>query len=217
MSTFKRCPQTVNEMANEILFKFETHEPLISAGVTTDFVFAYPDLDEATGEPIGDAIKHHGTKALGLCRIIPLKDRAMGRADTEITIDSPWWDEATEDEQRALLDHELHHIAVKMDKRGLVRDDLGRPVIQLRKHDVEIGWFKAVGARHGRNSMERIQARQIMCDMGQYFWPGLTGEIPAPDLQTGIEEFHAKMSKIAGPGGSVTISTGGKSATIKGK
>jgi hypothetical protein len=178
MSTFKRCPQEVNEIANEILFQFETHKPVINAGVTIDFVFAYPDLDESTGEPIGDAIKHHGIKALGLCRIIPLKDRAMGRADTEITLDAAWWDEASDDEQRALLDHELHHIAVKIDKRGLVRDDLGRPVIQLRKHDVEIGWFKAVGARHGKFSMERIQAAQIMCDHGQYFWPDLASLSP---------------------------------------
>jgi len=171
MATYERASEDVKEMANGILFEFASHEPLIKAGVTIDFLFASPNYDEQTGEPIGDAIMLHGQKALGVCRKIQLKDRAKGMADAEITLDKPWWDEASPEERRALLDHELHHIAIKIDKRGLVKDDLGRPVIQLRKHDVQIGWFKDVAARHGDSSVERRQARQIMLDHGQYFWP----------------------------------------------
>lgn len=193
MSTFKRCPDEVKQLANSILCEFETHQPLLDARVTVDYVFAYPQLDEKSGEPVSDAITKNGVKALGLCRALPLKDRAMGRADAEITLDAYWWDSATEEERRALLDHELHHIAIKIDKRGLVRDDLGRPVLQLRKHDFEVGWFKAVAARHGIHSQERLQARQVMCDYGQYFWPEIAGEVSDADATK------------------VTISTGGKS------
>ena len=157
-------------MAAEILHAFETHAPLLDAGVTTDFVFAYGERDD-DGELTGDAITHHGVKALGLCKKVKLEDRALGQADTRIVIDGDWWSTAPEAEQRALLDHELHHIEVKVDKRGLVLDDLQRPVVNLRKHDVEIGWFKVIAARHGIDSQERIQARQIMADNGQYFWP----------------------------------------------
>ena len=178
MPTYQKCPKQVEDMANEILAAFETHEPLIDAGVTTDYVFAFGAKNE-DGDLVGDAITHHGAKALGLCKKIKLEDRALGQADTRIILDGDWWPTAPEAEQRALLDHELHHIAVKIDKRGLVKDDLGRPVIQMRKHDVEIGWFKVVAARHGLNSQERIQARQIMADDGQYFWPEIKGE-PAP-------------------------------------
>jgi len=158
-------------MARELLFEFETHQPIVQAGVTIDFVFAFADIDEQTQEPVGNALSKNGIKALGLCRKIPLKDRAMGRADVEISLDGQWWEEATHAERRALLDHELHHVAIKTDKRGLVRDDLGRPVIQLRKHDYEFGWFKCVAARHGRASIERQQASEMMLDAGQYFWP----------------------------------------------
>jgi hypothetical protein len=173
MSKFQRCDNSISEMANEILFEFVSHAPLINAGVTIDYVFAYADTDDA-GTPIGDALSKNGVKALGICRKIPLKDRALGRADAEISLDADWWKEATREEQRALLDHELHHIAIKIDKRGLVRDDLGRPVLQLRQHDYDIGWFKIIAARHGRNSAECQQAAEMMLDAGQYFWPGIT-------------------------------------------
>lgn len=176
MATFQRCPQTVNDMANEILCEFETHKPLLDARVTIDFVFAFADIDEQTNQPIGNALSKNGVKAIGLCRKIALKDRAMGRADAEISLDGQWWEQASDAERRALLDHELHHIATKTDKRGLVKDDLGRPVLQLRKHDYEFGWFKAIAARHGRASIERQQAAEMMCDAGQYFWPGITTE-----------------------------------------
>jgi hypothetical protein len=171
MSTFKRCPDEVNQMANQILCEFDTHRPLLDARVTVDYVFAFADIDEQTQEPVGNALSKNGVRALGLCRKIALKDRALGRADAEISIDGQWWEDATDAERRALLDHELHHIAVKTDKRGLVRDDLGRPVIQLRKHDYEFGWFKVIAARHGRASQERQQAGEMMLDAGQYFWP----------------------------------------------
>ena len=121
-------------MAKELLAQFETHHPIRDAGVTIDFVFAYAKQDEA-GNPVGNALTKNGCKCGGLCRKMPLKDRALGRADVEIALDGDWWRDATEDERRALLDHELHHIAVKIGKTGLVRDDLGRPVILLRKHD----------------------------------------------------------------------------------
>lgn len=101
----------------------------------------------------------------------------MGRGDAEITIDNQWWEESTEEEKRALLDHELHHIALKIDKRGIVRDDLGRPKIQMRNHDLEIGWFKVIAARHGDNSQERLQAKHAMNNMGQYFWPEIAGKM----------------------------------------
>lgn len=163
-------------MARELLCEFATHKPLLDARLTIDFVFAFAEIDEQTQEPKGNALSKGGVKALGLCRKIPLKDRAMGRADAEIALDGQWWESATREEQRALLDHELHHIAVRMDKRGLVRDDLGRPVIQLRKHDYEFGWFAVIAARHGRASIERQQAAEMMLDAGQYFWPSIAQE-----------------------------------------
>ena len=163
-------------MALELLCRFETHQPLLDAKVKIDFMFAIPELDEKTGKPKGDAIKKNGVKALGLCRIVSLKERAMGRADAEITLDQYWWESAIEPEQQALLDHELHHIGLKLEHNMPVLDDIGRPIIKLRTHDFEVGWFAVVAARHGNNSQERIQARKAMTNLGQYFWPDIFGE-----------------------------------------
>lgn len=172
MPTFEKCDLSVAAMAKELLDQFETHHAVRDAGVTIDFVFAYANQDEA-GNPVGNALTKNGCKCGGLCRKMPLKDRALGRADVEIALDGDWWRDATDDERRALLDHELHHIAVKIGKTGLVRDDLGRPVVLMRKHDYDFGWFKVIAARHGKHSQERYQATEMMNISGQYFWPAI--------------------------------------------
>ena len=195
MPTFQKCPFEVNELANLILKKYEENESLVTAGVTIDFVFAYSDKDENTGEPLNNALNCHGCKALGITRKIPLKDRAQGRSDAEIALDGDWWNEASIEEKESLLDHEIHHLQVRIDKRGLVRDDLDRPVITLRKHDYEFGWFKSVAARHGLHSMERLQASQIMCDAQQYFWPGLRPQTSVVDVQTETPEL-SRVSRL---------------------
>jgi hypothetical protein len=158
-------------MANEVLCKYETHQPLLDAHVNVDFVFAYANVDPDTGLKIGYALKLHGRECTGIARKIQLKDRVKGMGDAEISLDGDWWEQANDEERRALLDHELHHLMVKIDKRGLVRDDIGRPVIVMRPHDVEFGWFKVIAARHGMASQERQQAAIMMSDAGQYFWP----------------------------------------------
>jgi len=156
-------------MALEIINAYDTHESLRTL-VKIDYVFAFPDLDETTGEPINFALTKGGLKALGIARKIPLKDRAMGRGDAEISLDGYWWQHTDEEEQRALLDHELTHIFATAK-----RDDLGRPIIKLRKHDVEFGWFNCVAARHGEFSQERIQAASMMEIQGQFYWPAVAG------------------------------------------
>jgi putative metallopeptidase len=173
MPTFQKCPVAINEMANSILCQFDTHQPLLDAHVKIDFVFAYGDRDEQ-GVLVSNALSKNGCRALGIARKMPLKDRAMGRGDAEIALDHDHWETISEKEQRALLDHELHHLSVKIDKRGIVRDDLNRPVLQLRHHDYEFGWFNVVAERHKGASIERIQAAQILEDSGQFYWPALT-------------------------------------------
>lgn len=177
MPTFERCDESINELAAELIAKYETHEPLKAAKVKVDYVFAYGDVDDK-GKQLNDALTKNGIKCLGLTRKISLKDRALGRGDAEISLDGDWWKEASAEQQAALLDHELHHVAVKTDKAGNIQwDDLGRPQIKLRKHDVEVGWFACIAERHGAASQERIQAASIMDMTGQYFWPGIAPSI----------------------------------------
>jgi hypothetical protein len=166
MAHYERAPQSVVELASEILCEFETHKPLLDCRVKVDYIFAWCEKEG------GVAIRYHGAQALGLCRRLSLKHRVMGRGDAEILVDGEWWMKASKAERRALLDHELHHIEVNTKKT----DAAGRPVLRLRKHDVEIGWFKIVAERHGQHSIERMQARMMMDQHGQSFWPDLVGK-----------------------------------------
>lgn len=177
MPTFIKCDESVVSLAAAILCEFESHKPILSARTRIDYVFAYSDKDDQ-GQPKGDAIRHRGQRALGLCRKIKLKDRVMGRADAEITLDGDWWETATEAERRALLDHELHHINIEMDSNGKsLTDDFSRPKITLRKHDFEFGWFSIIAARHGKASQECKQADFIVDKSGQAFWPEIYGKL----------------------------------------
>ncbi len=172
-STFERCPKNVEHMAKALLEEFDTHKPLLDSGAIIDFMFARAEVDEKTGERKGYAITKGGVRALGQARKVPLKERAMGRGDAEVMLDGDHWDDIPEDQQRAILDHELHHLTPKIDKRGLMRDDLGHPVLELRKHDYEYGWFNIIAARHKAASQERIQAKRMFDNHGQAYWPEL--------------------------------------------
>lgn len=160
-------------MTDEILSRFASHKPLLDANVTVDLVFAFGERDE-DGNLLTNALNKNGIPALGITRKISLKDRALGRADAEIALDGDWWQQkSSEEQQAALLDHELHHIACKMKKGQFCYDNLGRPELKLRKHDVEVGWFACIAERHGANSVEQIQAKIVLDRFGQYLFPSL--------------------------------------------
>lgn len=187
MPTFQKCDASVYKLANDIILKFDTHKPLGASGCKIDLVFAFCDRDEKSGRPLNDALTKNGIRALGITRSIPLKDRALGRGDAEVALDGDWWKEVGAEEQEAMLDHELHHISIKCDKNGNIHyDDLNRPLIKIRKHDVEVGWFRVIAERHGSASIEQQQAKKIMDSQGQFYWPGI-----APTVQL---EYQGKMT-----------------------
>lgn len=126
---------------------------------------AIVDLVDCYNTSGGAAVTHNGLPALAVIRVVPLKDRTMGRGDVEITFDGAAVGHLTEDEQRALIDHELYHLEIKRNKDGQVKyDDLGRVEFKLRPHDREFGWFDAIAARWGKYSIEVKQAVGMIKD-----------------------------------------------------
>ena len=165
MPKFIKCPEEVHALARKILREFETHAPLLKAKVEIDLVFALAEGNDA-GMP-GRSLRLGGYPCLGIARIIKYKDRVMGRGDVEVSIDGDWWAKATEAERRALLDHELHHFEIKMKGDRILKDDEGRPLVGMRKHDFDFGWFEIIAARHGLHSQEVQQARRMMEKSGK--------------------------------------------------
>lgn len=163
MPTFEKCGSDVRAMAQKLLVN---HQAVADRGVRIDLLFAFGERDETTGELKGHALKKGGVRALGICKVVSLKDRTKGMGDVEITLDYDHWATLDERDQEALLDHELHHIVVSADS-----DQLGRPKIKMRKHDFEVGWFKVIAERHGAHSVEQQQARFVFDHAGQAFFP----------------------------------------------
>lgn len=175
----------VDEIAKSLIVRYETHDTLTDNHVRVDFLFAFADVDETTGEICGDALKCHGVKALGIARKLSPKDRAKGLGDAEICLDGDWWANADEKEREALLDHELHHLCAT-DKR----DNLGRPVIKLRKHDYQFGCFDVIANRHGHHSQEQQQAKSMMEVSGQFYWPGISSVLGKSPGKTRIHNLE---------------------------
>lgn len=169
MATYRRANQDLQELLQKLLESY--HPDLIEFGVRIDLLWAYADRDEATGEIQSPAIVHNGYPAAGLCKINSLIDRALGLGDVRILLDHDQWESFNPRTQAAVLDHELEHVILRDE-----RDDLGRPKIKMKKHDVQAGWFRAVAERHGAHSLERIQAKMVYDASGQAFWPDMAGE-----------------------------------------
>src|SRR4029079_3844239 len=129
-ATFKKADQAVRDLANAIMCENECYQALLDARVTFDFMFAFAERNDKD-EIVGNALTKNGLPPLGIARIVNLKDRAKGLGDAEICLDHDRWEFMGEKERRALLDHELYHLQVRIDKRGLVRDDIGRPKLKI--------------------------------------------------------------------------------------
>lgn len=159
MATYEKCDKPVYGIVEEMVGKY--HHPLRDAGLLIECLFAHATTDD-NGDKVGVALKHQGYPCAAVVKIIGLKERTAGRADVEIVIDGDRWDEWSDEEKDALIDHELEHLELKLDKDGLlVRDDLDRPKLRLRKHDQQFGWFDAIARRHGAASFEAKQATEF--------------------------------------------------------
>ncbi len=174
MAKIEKAPKAIKDFALAILAQYETHKPVLEAKVNIEFLFAYGERHPESNALVSDAITKSGFRVLGQCRKTNSEERAAGRGDAVIMLDADWWEEADEAAQRALLDHELHHIDPVTDEDGkFVKDKNGRPRIKLRKHDVEVGWFKLIAERNGVHSLECQHAKIIMDHSGQAYWPQL--------------------------------------------
>ena len=100
-----------------------------------------PDLGEAvfgiawhTGWKRGK----DGFRKLGLCRLASDLDRELNIYDFIVILNRQAYDELNDHQRQALIFHELCHADVAKDKHGEPRrDDRGRLVYRLRKHDLE--------------------------------------------------------------------------------
>lgn len=195
MPRYEKAPAEVGQIVERMMDRY--HPQLRDAGVTVAQLLAFPSTDES-GDSKGPAIKHQGYQAQAVIKIIGLKERTDGRADAELVIDGENWPLLSGEEKDALIDHELEHLELKLDKDGLlVRDDLERPKLVIRKHDHQFGWFDSIVRRHGRDSLEFKQLDDFQTVHYQQRW---LPYLDSPD-QTRVEAdpIREASPKSGGP------------------
>ena len=152
MKTYERLEPS-HHICQRLLAMTQTYHPLLHGVVTVDVLLCRKV--DADGEIVDPAISVNGYPALAKIKINSLEDRVQGKADATITIDGNHWDEWPTPRLDAILDHELTHLELRVDKDGaLIRDDCGRPVLRMRRHDFQIGGFHSVAERHKQDAAE---------------------------------------------------------------
>ena len=147
MPTLTKPKTEVTDLLADTARRF--HAPLVEAGVTVGLLAAWPNEGEDC------AVKLHGYPCAAVVKVTPYRQRVQGIEDAVITVDGELWQVMKEAERVALLDHELQHLEVALDRDGrLKRDDWGRPKLKVRLHDWELGGFADVAVRHGAAAQE---------------------------------------------------------------
>jgi hypothetical protein len=161
MKTYSHAPD-----AGDCIEKIQAahHEDL--EGVTVSALFVFDNESSVS------VLKHQGYPAGAVVRITPLKDRALGTADAVIVVDRAHWLALSQRQRNALIDHELTHLARKVDKETgeMMVDAVERPKLTMRRHDHQFGWFDEIASRHGEASPEVNQARRLMESSGQLYF-----------------------------------------------
>ena len=227
---YSPASEEVHALALNLVRNYHAHL-LHPVRVKIDIIMVNAGTNE-NGDPQGHALSLGGYRCLGIAKILGPKDRAMGRSDCEIQLDGDDWPDMSEEAQAALLDHELTHFSLKRDPYGNpMIDDMRRPMLKMRKHDYDFGWFTSIAKRHGKASIEVQQCLRIVDRDGQSYLPGfgIGGDL-GPELNFGQqqdeeqdEEQNPEGSAVRQfvdnlqEGTSVTITAGDKSVTVEGK
>lgn len=153
--TYTPAPQ---EIVNHIeAVKQKWHQRLESAGVTISALM------------VSGGLTHQGYSALAVVKINSLKDRVEGKADCTIDFDEEAYAQWPESKLRAIIDHELEHLQLQTHKKGartgeVKTDDCGRPLLKMKLHDLVLGGFECIIARHQENAVEaQIIAACVDC------------------------------------------------------
>lgn len=98
--------QADEALAREILRQH--HADLLDFEV----VFQFAVNENGKGEMVDPKPNKHGVIKLGKAKCFPAEERSAGCPDFLITLCYNWWEQATDKQRAALVDHELCHCGV---------------------------------------------------------------------------------------------------------
>lgn len=135
----------------------EHHGDLVDFSV----VFQFAVNEDKDGAMVMPKPNKHGVIKLGKAKCFPAEDRAAGCPDFLITLCYNWWEEATEKQRRALVDHELCHCGVEYDA-----DDNAKPMSVPHEFEGFLDELKRHGAWDSRLKQVETQLQLFVPGVG---------------------------------------------------
>lgn len=188
-STFKQKDEEQARALRRLLAT--AHKRLREAGVTVELIAAFGAVDRE-GNLTTPAITDRERQVPGQCKITKLVHRVAGLPDVLILVDGDKWEEWTEEEQIAVVDHQLTHIEIVLDGIKPALDSHGRPKLKNRPHDHSHGWFDEVAERNGEHSQEVQQARRVVEECEQLYFAGMG---VSDEAEAAVKRFKDSLGK----------------------
>lgn len=162
----------------------ELEEVKVRVGIL--MVAAVVDPEEGGEHEPPPALTDKGSAIAARIRLTNPKERVYVPFDAMIEIDEGRWKELEEPSRRALLDHELTHLAVCRDKDNfpLTTSDV-RPKLAMRPDDWKLTGFGEVVKRHGAASLESMALQKLYEVHGQGLFPFMIGDPPPAATNAG--------------------------------
>lgn len=191
MATYRQAEFEVTQMVVSVVQAY--HEAIHEHAVTIDTQFAAAPRDNKTGEPKGAAVTKDGLAVPGKIKIMSQSDRIGGASDVRLILDGDRWEDWSEEQQRAYIDHCLSSIELKLDDAGnCITDDCNRPTLKKRPYD-----FAAVENRHGENSLDQHGLFHAFEQL-EFKWPDVSNAIRtcyADDVEQARKELGKREGK----------------------
>jgi hypothetical protein len=150
--TIEKAGEGITKLLYQIMQ--QDHGQLADEKVRVAVLMLTPELN-ADKKPLPPAIKYAGYPVAACIGVPPAWARVLAECDAVLEIDAHRWEELTDLHHRALIDHELQHLDIAVDKHGNTRRHFdGRPVLRTRPDDWVLSGFRAVVERHGPAALE---------------------------------------------------------------
>lgn len=168
----------LDEMIERLMCEKGYHSDLSNVGLRVQVLYYHND----------EQLTHRGVAAYAYVKATSLKERALGQKDATIVVDFASWQKMEGPRREALIDHELYHLTIKKGKDMANEfDDLGRPKIKMRKHDIEFGWFIRIAQEHQQQSIECFQANSLFLSHKQMLFSFLEDKTESPTAEPGMK------------------------------
>ena len=179
-TTYEPADISVSSILDDVLSFHDRFTPIVDAGVRFDLLMASNDN--------GNPLKHHGSVAAAMIKIVGPEERArvLARGETDppdlrIKIDAGRWGRLTDRQRMALLAHELYHVELVTKPNSVIlkRDAYDRPVIKLIPDDWTINGFVEVASWYGEDAAERRSYKGV----GELLAQKTFGFVEAPEAR----------------------------------